>query len=530
MEIAEQVGREQVWQEAADKLAFALNASGRVSESFAIVERMRERAQLSGDPAILLTAAHSTAFHFLFGGDLASAAQWFQRLLSMPAVSEPARRTYSQFMTFPLTLTGKFKEARAISTRYPLPKFWESTIAFYEGNWEEGLALAKAVRDKQILTGSIWDDVVEPLCLQGYLLRIVGRLERAEPLLRRAIEVCGGQLVLFEFRARSNLILIYSELQLKDKAALEIGRCREIIAAAGDWRGCVGELNRAEGVLAALSGNIPDAESWFGNAIQIFRRYNMPFEEADTFYYWGRALNAHGDAVGASGKFDAAIEIYRQFGAGHCWIERIEKAAASTRRARVNSSSAEHNEFRREGAYWTVIYKGRLFRLKDSKGVRYLARLLQSPNQELHVFDLIGAEPAGQSEIADRPTRAALGDAGVALDSTARAAYSTRLEDLKWERNEAERCNDTGRAARARDEMEAITNQLAGAFGLGGRARRSASNSERARLAVHKRIKSAIEQIREIDGELGRHLSVAISTGNFCSYKSDSTQAVNWTF
>jgi tetratricopeptide (TPR) repeat protein len=60
--IAEQVGREMVWHQATGALAFALNASGRVSESFTIIERMRERAQLSGDPAILWEAAHNTAF------------------------------------------------------------------------------------------------------------------------------------------------------------------------------------------------------------------------------------------------------------------------------------------------------------------------------------------------------------------------------------------------------------------------------------------------------------------------------------
>ena len=162
--------------------------------------------------------------------------------------------------------------------------------------------------------------------------------------------------------------------------------------------------------------------------------------------------------------------------------------------------------------------------------MRYLAQLIEKPNRELHVFDLIGAEPSDIGETAAGHTRTTLGDAGVALDSTARLAYSSRLEDLKSELEEAERCNDIGRVARARTEMEAIANHLAGAFGRGGRARKAASNSERARLAVHKRIKAAIEQIRSIDGELGRHLALAISTGNFCCYKLDPARPVNWTF
>jgi tetratricopeptide (TPR) repeat protein len=514
--------------DAAGKLTFALTASGRVSESFPIIERLRERAQLSGDPAILQAAAHSTAFHFLFSGDLASAAQWFQRLLSMPVLSESMRRTYSQFITSPLAWTGKLKEARAISTRYFLGWPWESTIAFFEGDWEQILAPGYGRPNKPSFMGSIWSGVLEPSCLQGYQLRIVGRHERAEPLLRSVIEVCGG-LVLFEFRARTNLALIYLELQLKDKAAVEIARCREIIAAAGDWRSCVGDLHRAEGVLASFSENIPEAESHFANALQIYRRYSLPFEQADTLHYWGRALNAHGDAVRATEKFDAAIEVYHQVGAGQRWIERIEKAAASTRRDNAISSSAEHNQFRRDGAQWNIIYQGKALRMKDSRGIRYLAHLLQYPHQEFHVLDLassnhVGERPAGEAAVVDHTAVEKV------LDPKARAQYARRLADLREEYRDAQRCNDLGRSAKTQQEIEQITSELSASLGLGGRPRGFASNAERARVAVSKRIKAAIGQIRDLNAELGRHLSAAVATGNFCSYRPDPQHPIDWQF
>jgi hypothetical protein len=56
---------------------------------------------------------------------------------------------------------------------------------------------------------------------------------------------------------------------------------------------------------------------------------------------------------------------------------------------------------------------------------------------------------------------------------------------------------------------------LAGAIGLSGRARRSTSDAERARVAVTKRIKAAIAQIRQVDDYLGRHLATSIVTGTF---------------
>ena len=43
--------------------------------------------------------------------------------------------------------------------------------------------------------------------------------------------------------------------------------------------------------------------------------------------------------------------------------------------------------FRREGEYWTVVFGGDAFRLKDSKGLQHLARLLAEPGREFHVLD-----------------------------------------------------------------------------------------------------------------------------------------------
>src|SRR5207247_2809285 len=37
------------------------------------------------------------------------------------------------------------------------------------------------------------------------------------------------------------------------------------------------------------------------------------------------------------------------------------------------------NVFRREGEYWSITFEGETLRLKDSKGLRYLAELLANP-------------------------------------------------------------------------------------------------------------------------------------------------------
>ncbi len=181
--------------------------------------------------------------------------------------------------------------------------------------------------------------------------------------------------------------------------------------------------------------------------------------------------------------------------------------------------------FRKEGDYWSITYDGTTFRLKDTRGLHHLAHLLRHPGQEFHALDLVmqtGPAPTragGPLKSADQPA---------SLDATAKAAYRRRLDDLRDELAEAERNSDAGRAARAREEIEFIGQQLAGAMGLGGRDRPSGSAAERARLAVTKGIKAAVEKVRSSHPALAHHLATSIKTGYFCSYTSDPGRPVTW--
>jgi hypothetical protein len=123
---------------------------------------------------------------------------------------------------------------------------------------------------------------------------------------------------------------------------------------------------------------------------------------------------------------------------------------------------------------------------------------------------------------------ARLQDAVPILDARAKAEYRCRLADLRGELEDAERVNDPERTGRARQEMDYIADQLAVAVGLGGRNRRAASQAERARSAVTKRIKDSIDKIAEAMPALGRHLAARIKTGYFCSYSPDPDRPVGW--
>jgi hypothetical protein len=221
-----------------------------------------------------------------------------------------------------------------------------------------------------------------------------------------------------------------------------------------------------------------------------------------------------GDEGRAREHFDASIVECREMGAVP-FLAICEKARAKvsgrTAPAPVVASKPTPTgaslALTREGDVWAVTSgTGVPFRLKHAKGMEYLDHLLRSPAREVYVLVLAGADEAPA-------------DAGAVLDERAKQAYRRRVEDLQDQLEEAERMGDRGRASRAREELEAVAEQLASAVGLGGRDRKAASNVERARTNVQRRLKDAIRRIAEHDAGLGRYLDATVRTGTYCVYR-----------
>src|SRR6266478_4335081 len=202
-------------------------------------------------------------------------------------------------------------------------------------------------------------------------------------------------------------------------------------------------------------------------------------------------------------------------------FERLEESRASRQVLR----SREESVFMRQGDYWTIRYQGQAAILKATRGLECLGYLLRHSGRDVHVSELIGARidlpgPLMLSDLREVGVHAVTAgrrDAGPILDSRAKAEYKERIDELRNDLDEAERFNDSYRAARARSEMDAVAGQLAAAVGLGGRDRRASSGAERARSAVTKRIKKAINRIARVVPPLGRHLGTRIKTGYFRS-------------
>ena len=193
---------------------------------------------------------------------------------------------------------------------------------------------------------------------------------------------------------------------------------------------------------------------------------------------------------------------------------------------------ASVNVFRREGDYWTVIFDESTVRVRDLKGMHYLARLLADPGQEYHVLDLVAAETSSvaqaDSSRAGRVPRSALGDAGEMLDAQAKDAYRRRLAEIDDDIEQAQAIGDGERAAQADAERDFLLRELSRAVGLSGRDRRAASASERARAGVTRAVRQAITRIAEHHPQVGEHLSRTIRTGTYCAYMPDPRAPAEW--
>jgi hypothetical protein len=196
-----------------------------------------------------------------------------------------------------------------------------------------------------------------------------------------------------------------------------------------------------------------------------------------------------------------AIEVLRR-------ISQPEREIPSTASVEPETSAqpSQLNQLRRDGDGWLLSYRGRTGRVRDTKGMATVARLVTRPNVEIAAVDLMGAAVIEQAS-------------GVIADRAARDAYRERVRELHVEIDEATDYNDPARAERAQVELDRLVEELQTAYGLGGSERATGSTAERARTAVRWRIRDAVKRIESVHPTMGAHLDRSISTGRFCVYR-----------
>jgi tetratricopeptide (TPR) repeat protein len=439
---------------------------------------------------------------------------------STPAAEEEALRACEELRPYlrrelgwPLNELGRIRLQRG-----ELRGAEEAFLAALESGWDPapGPALVRLARGEvTAAVASIRDALEHPLNVPSKELPPNTELRRAPLLVAQVeIELAAGH----RDRARA--------------AAEELER----IALRFESKALAAGAALAKGRVLLAEGDAGGSRRAFEAAAHLWNEVGAPYEMALARMGLAEAHRAAGEEASADLEARAARATFERVGAVHLAARAAPAGGGSAAEGRAEprgrldaaaelreqgSASAPHRDlFCREGDYWSVAFEGRLVRLRDRVGLRYLARLLADPGRELHVLDLVAGERGGPAP----PSR----DMGPVLDARAKEAYRRRLAEIEGDVEEAEANGDAGRAARAEQEREFLVRELSRAVGLGGRDRRGGSASERARASVTRALRQALSHVREHDPRLADHLDRTVSTGTCCAYRPDPLAPVSW--
>jgi class 3 adenylate cyclase/tetratricopeptide (TPR) repeat protein len=335
MEISERLDqpvlREVYWSNAAVITSFLLISSGSVTEGLQLAHQARRRADPIDDPVTGSAVAGAGGDNYCRLRDPLEAQDWYTQELAKPRTARSANRRAILHQNFSIACRdmGELAKARAYlaeahAENEGLPlSVDQAMLLFFEGQWELADQMLTARAEHARTSGNRNDEFWVAYGLAG-LHRFSGDLARAVQVLQTArdISVDGGD-ILQELFAQSWLATNLADAGDALQALPHLQRCRQIVAAGENWFGIAGLVERAEAVVAAAQGEYVAAEAHFEKAIATFHHYCLPWEQADTLQYWGRALLAAGDHARAIEKFDDAIEIYRSRGAGARFVEYV---------------------------------------------------------------------------------------------------------------------------------------------------------------------------------------------------------------
>jgi tetratricopeptide (TPR) repeat protein len=537
----------------------ALMGPGDPQGRLAIAEELRTVARAAQDKQLESGGEHARAMVFLQAGRMAEYRQALDAAERLAAeVGEPVGRWLGAVV--------------------------QAKLALLEGRFTDAEALVESAL-RSGASSVPWDAVIFSR-VQRFALRLEdGRLAEMEPAIRRSAEEfptrplfrCLLARLLAELGDENGARSVFGQLAtgrfagipVNDDLLLSLGHLAEVAWFLRDadrgavlhglllpYRGLVvdtletstGAVDRYLGLAALTTSDLETAELHLRDALHLNTRIGARPWAARTRADLAALLFARdrpGDRERAIGLLQAALGTAERLGMT-VFAERARKdlacaggdrhlPEAQPHGAKAADGIASWPVFRREGEYWSIAFAGEAFRVKDVKGLHYLAHLLRHPGREFHVLDLAAAgQPAGAGGM--RPSAAreddlhqgGLSGTGPMLDQQAKTAYRARLRELEEELAEATSWADSARAAQAREEMQFLAGQLAAAVGLGGRDRTAGSPAERARVSITKAVKIALSRIRAHSPALADHLDATIHTGTFCSYTPDPRAPIAW--
>jgi len=318
---------------------------------------------------------------------------------------------------------------------------------------------------------------------------------------------------------------------------------RLLLPRAAEWvvwaeAAPLGPVAYALGLLARTMGRLDEGAVHFERAIAASRRMSSPpflalalREYADLLQRRG----GEGDTMHAQRLLEEARSATETLGmeglAANIPAPVGGQPAQPASPEAVATAAAGPNVCRREADYWVIVYGGTTIRLRNARGMHYLATLLHHPGREFHATALAAGndpnDPNAAVAVHDDAVsvRPALDDgAGDAPDARAAGGYRRRLRDLDEDLIEAERHHDLGRAEHTRAEQHLLRAELVAAV----RGRRGGTHAERARVTVTKGIGAVLARIAVTHPALAAHLRATVRRGYFCAYIPDPRHPIVW--
>ncbi len=201
-------------------------------------------------------------------------------------------------------------------------------LELWAGDWAAAEAALRAERgETEAQMRSRWE-----WCGLGRWLartvRLRGDHAQADGLLEAVVDVLADRGVRpVEVAARLDLAL--GRLEQGDVAGgrEQLERIRAVVERIEVWRGLAGRMALAEGVLSWSEGDAGQGSARLAAALDLFRRFHLPWEEAEAWLWHSRLRSAAGDATGAAAGLDAALAVYQRLDAGPAWVERARSVA-----------------------------------------------------------------------------------------------------------------------------------------------------------------------------------------------------------
>ena len=197
-----------------------------------------------------------------------------------------------------------------------------------------------------------------------------------------------------------------------------------------------------------------------------------------------------------------------------------------------NNQIQPANRFLLKGEYCEITFNQKTVNLRNTKGIRYIAYLIQNQNKSIHVSELFRAvNPPDTSQTnytlscmtedvlaSEGFSLSNLDDNVELLDKKTIEELGLRIEQLNDGMEEAKEFGDFEECERLETDKDRIITYLSANMGLGGKSRTSNNLFEKIRKSIQKRIRVDLIKIHCSSPEFAEHLQTTLKTGMFCEY------------